>query len=205
MFDIYSVIFDKIIEGEYPPNTRLKEEVLSEEFKISRTPIRAVLVQLEQDGLIQITANKGARVLPFTADEIEEIYEIRKVLELLCLEISAPILSMQKLLELKKEMLNSVDKQDIKIHTELDAKLHNYIIVSTGKKRLINNLGQLFRLIQRFRSLGFMQKETKESTIREHIEILDALCMRNTVLAKELMMKHIDNSKIIALGQLNKY
>jgi GntR family transcriptional regulator, rspAB operon transcriptional repressor len=204
LFDIYSVIFDKIIDGEYPPNTRLKEEVLSEEFKISRTPIRAVLVQLEQDGLIQITANKGASVLPFTADEIEEIYEIRKVLELLCLEISAPILSMQKLLELKKEMLNSVDDQDIKIHSELDAKLHNYIIVSTGKKRLINNLGQLFRLIQRFRSLGFMQKDTKESTIREHIEILNAICMRNTVIAKELMMKHIDNSKIIALEQLFK-
>ena len=78
MIDIYSILFDKIIAGDYPVNTRLKEEDLSAEFKTSRTPVRAVLQQLEQDGLVQISPNKGAKVLPFSADEIEEIYEIRK-------------------------------------------------------------------------------------------------------------------------------
>ena len=204
MIDIYSILFDKIIAGDYPVNTRLKEEVLSAEFKTSRTPVRAVLQQLEQDGLVQISPNKGAKVLPFSADEIEEIYEIRKSLELLCLEISAPILSMQKLLEIKREMINNENVRDVKIHTALDAKLHDYIIVSTGKKRLIQMLSQLFRLIQRFRSLGFINKGIKESTIREHIEIIDAICMRDTVMAKELMRKHIDNSKMVALGQLYK-
>jgi DNA-binding FadR family transcriptional regulator len=111
---------------------------------------------------------------------------------------------MQKLLELKREMINNMDKEDVKIHADLDAKLHDYIINSTGKKRLIQMLSQLFRLIQRFRSLGFMQKDTKESTIREHIEIIDAICMRDTVHAKELMRRHINNSKMIALGQLYK-
>jgi len=204
MIDIYSILFDKIIAGDYPTNTRLKEEVLSAEFKTSRTPVRAVLQQLEQDGLVQISPNKGAKVLPFSADEIEEIYDIRKSLELLCLEISAPILSMQKLLEFKRELINNKNAQEVKIHTALDAKLHDYIIISTGKKRLIQMLSQLFRLIQRFRSLVFMQEETKELTIKEHIEIIDALCMRDTVLAKELMRKHIDNSKMVALGQLYK-
>jgi DNA-binding GntR family transcriptional regulator len=205
MIDIYSVLFNKIIAGEYPANIRLKEEVLSAEFNISRTPVRAVLQQLEQDGLVQISPNKGAKVLPFSADEIEEIYEIRKSLELLCLEISAPILSMQKLLELKREMITNLNKEDVKIHADLDAKLHDYLINSTGKKRLIQMLNQLFRLIQKFRSLGFMQKDTKESATKEHIEIIDAISMRNTVLAKELMRKHIDNSKMIALGQLYKF
>lgn len=205
MIDIYSTLFDKIIAGEYPTNTRLKEEVLSAEFKISRTPIRAVLQQLEQDGLVQISPNKGAKVLPFSADEIEEIYEIRKALELICLEISAPILSMQNLIDLKNEMINSINDQDVETHIDLDAKLHDYIIISTGKKRLINMLSQLSRLIQRFRSLGFLQKDTKELTTREHIEIIDAICMRDTILAKELMRKHIDNSKMIVLGQLHKF
>jgi DNA-binding FadR family transcriptional regulator len=50
-----------------------------------------------------------------------------------------------------------------------------------------------------------MQKDTKESATKEHIEIIDAISMRNTVLAKELMRKHIDNSKMIALGQLYKF
>ena len=204
MIDIYSTLFDKIVAGEYQTNTRLKEEVLSSEYKISRTPIRAVLQQLEQDGLVQIFPNKGAKVLPFSADEIEEIYEIRKALELICLEISAPIMSMQKLLEFKRKMTANMNDQNEQIDSDLDAQMHDYIIISTGKKRLINMLSQLFRLIQRFRILGFMQKETKESTIKEHIEIIDAICLRDTKLAKELMRKHIDNSKMIALGQLYK-
>jgi len=204
MVDVYSTLFNRIILGKYPAGTRLKEESLAIEFNISRTPVRSVLQQLEQDGLIQILRNKGAVVLPFSADEVDEIYEIRKSLELLCLEISAPVLSVRKLIELKKRLLENVNNEDIQMHTDLDAEIHAYIINSTGKKRLISMLNQLFRLIQSFRSLGFMNRETKESTINEHIEILDAMCLRDTALAKELMRKHIDNSKIIAFSHLLK-
>jgi len=204
MADIYSILFNRIISGEYISGTRLKEEFLATEFNTSRTPIRSILQQLGQDGLIQIFPNKGAEVLPFSADEIEEIYEIRKSLELLCLEISAPVLSVQKLMELRKEIIENANNEDIQLQTELDEKLHSYIIHSTGKKRLIDMLSQLSRLIQSFRGLGFMNKESKESTIKEHIEILDALCRRDKVHAKDLMQKHLENSKMIALSQLFK-
>ena len=204
MEEIYSAMFDKIISGEYPAGTRLKQEDIAREFNISRTPVRIVLQQLDQDGLVHLTPNKGAKVLPFSADEIEEIYEIRKSLELLCLDISAPILSMHKLLELKKDLLESLQSEDVELLTELDARLHSYIIDSSRKKRLINMLNQLFRLLQKFRSLGYLEKGTKEQAITEHIEIIDALCMRDTGNAKALMKKHIENSKIIALSQLFK-
>ena len=204
MEEIYSVLFDKIISGEYPAGTRLKQEDLAREFNISRTPIRIVLQQLDQDGLVQLSPNKGAKVLPFTADEIEEIYEIRKSLELLCLDISAPVLSMHKLLELKKDILENFHSDDVEVLTDLDARLHSYIINSSRKKRLIDMLNQLFRLLQKFRSLGYLEKDSKEQAITEHIEVIDALCMRDTVNAKALMKKHIENSKIIALSQLFK-
>jgi DNA-binding GntR family transcriptional regulator len=104
MEEIYSAMFDKIISGEYPTGAHLKQEDIAKEFNISRTPVRIVLQQLDQDGLLQFTPNKGAKVLPFSADEIEEIYEIRKSLELLCMDVSTPVLSIQKLLELSIEM-----------------------------------------------------------------------------------------------------
>ncbi len=204
MKDIYSVLFDNIIAGKYPVNTRLKEEILAAEFKISRTPIRTVLQQLEKDGLVQISPNKGAKVLAFRADEIEEIYEIRKYLELLALEISVPVLSMRILLEFKRKFNNAYEEEDSQILADLDAEFHNYIIKSTGKKRLVKMLNQLFRLIQRFRSLGYMKKDTKETTIKEHIEIIDALCLRDIVQAKELMTQHLEQSKMVALSQLFK-
>ena len=65
-------------------------------------------------------------------------------------------------------------------------------------------LNQLFRLLQKFRNLGFAKKELKEPTLKEHIQIIDALSMRNTAQAKDLMRIHIENSKIRALSQLYK-
>ncbi len=202
MEEIYSVMFEKIISGEYPAGIRLKQEDIAKEFNISRTPVRIVLQQLDQDGLVQLTPNKGARVLPFSADEIEEIYEIRKSLELLCLEISAPLLSMQKLLELKKDMVENLHNDDVKVLADLDARLHSFIIDSSRKKRLIHMLNQLFRLLQRFRSLGYLQQDKKQAAMNEHIGIIDALSMRDIAAAKELMKNHIDNSKINALSQV---
>jgi len=204
MEDIYSVLFDKIISGEYPAGTRLKQEDLAKEFSISRTPIRVVLQQLDQDGLVKLSPNKGAVVLPFTADEIEEIFEIRKTLELLCLDIAVPSLQIHRLLEIKAAMLQSQQNNNLKELIDLDADLHSYILHSTGKKRLIQMLNQLFRLLQRFRSLGYSEKELKENAIREHIEIIDALCTRETEKAKALMKTHIENSKINALVHLFK-
>lgn len=204
MEEIYSALFDKIISGEYLSGTWLKQEDLAREFQISRTPVRIVLQQLDQDGLVHLTPNKGAKVLTFSADEIEEIYEIRKSLELLCLEISLPILSMHKLLELKKDLLENFQNDDVEALADLDARLHSHIIISSRKKRLINMLNQLYRLLQKFRTLGYLDQDTKQQAMTEHIEIIDALCMRDTVKATSLMKKHIENAKIIALSQLFK-
>ena len=204
MEEIYSVMFDKIISGEYAVGSRLKQEDIAREFKISRTPVRIVLQQLDQDGLVHLTPNKGAKVLPFSADEIEEIYELRKSLELLCMDIAAPVLSMHRLLELKKALLDNLESEDAELLAEIDARLHSYIIDSCRKKRLIGMLNQLFRLLQKFRNLGYLEPDTRRQALQEHIEIIDALCMRDTLNAKALMKKHIENSKIIALSQLFK-
>jgi DNA-binding GntR family transcriptional regulator len=204
MEEIYSAMFDKIISGEYPTGAHLKQEDIAKEFNISRTPVRIVLQQLDQDGLLQFTPNKGAKVLPFSADEIEEIYEIRKSLELLCMDVSTPVLSIQKLLELKKDVLENLQNDDVEVLADLDARLHSYVIESTKKKRLILMVNQLYRLLQRFRTLGYLESETRQQALNEHIEIIDALCVRDTVNAKAFMKKHIENSKIIALSQLFK-
>ena len=204
MDEIYSTLFDRIITGEYPAGTKLKQEDIATEFNISRSPVRTVLQQLDQDGLVQLSPNKGARVLPFTADEIEEIYEIRKSLELLCLDISAPILSLHKLLALRTEHLENLQNDDVMLLSEMDARLHTYIIESSQKKRLINMLNQLFRLLHKFRILNYAENDLKEIAINEHIDIIDALCKRDTTNAKALMKKHIENSKIVALSKLLK-
>jgi DNA-binding GntR family transcriptional regulator len=120
------------------------------------------------------------------------------------MDISAPVLSVHKLLEIKRDILENLQTEHVETLTDLDARLHSYIVDTSGKKRLINMLSQLYRLLQKFRSLGYLEPDSRKQALQEHIDIIDALSMRDTVSAKALMKKHIENSKIIALSQLFK-
>lgn len=200
--EIYSTLFDRIIKGKIPPETRLREDELAEEFRVSRTPIREVLRLLEQDDLIEIIPKRGATVYPFTVDDVEDIFEIRRVLEVLALEYAVPSLSIQKILELKDLVEKTEDTEDNVKLAEVDSAVHSYFIESSNRRRLINMLSELSRLLSSFRELGFLEKEVRERTYEEHIELIDALYTRDVDRAKNALELHIRNSKIRVLQNI---
>lgn len=200
---MYTELFERIISGRCLPGSRLKEEALAEEFHLSRTPVREVLRQLEKDGLVRLVPHRGAVVVPFTADDIEDIYEIRRVLELLALDVSASSMSLQKLGELRSLIQDSVNSNDYRRHTEVDAIFHDYIIKSGRRRYLTSMLEQMLRLIQRFRELGFKDKNVRRNAVQEHLDIIDALYVRDITSAKKILSEHIQHSKTRALAQLS--
>ena len=204
MADVYATLFERIIAGQYRADTRLKEEELAEEFGISRTPVREALRQLAQDGLVQILPKRGTRVIGFTVDDVEEIYEIRKSLEVQALHSSIPFLSIQGLKSIRDELLALANTNDPHLHESVDARLHNYFIDSSKKKRLISLLSQMFRLIQRFRDLGFSDPQVRKTALRAHLDLLEALSMRDLDKAEQVLKAHIDESKKNAVSLILK-
>ena len=204
MPQIYAVLFDGIVSGEYPPNTRLKEEALAQKFEVSRTPIRVTLRQLEQDGLVEIMPKRGARVVGFSVDDVEEVYDIRKSLEIQALKTSASHLNIQGLIEIRAKMEDISRIDNPKLHEEIDAQIHNYFIQASGKRRLISILGQMFRLIQRFRELGFKDPGLRQSAAEAHLALIDAICLRDVGKATEILSDHIEQSKLHAVSYIVK-
>jgi DNA-binding GntR family transcriptional regulator len=200
MSGIYATLFDRIIDGEYKAGVRLKEEALASEFAVSRTPVREALRQLAQDGLVEILPKRGAKVLGFTVDDVEEIYDIRKSLEIQALRSSAQYLSIQGLKELRVELQELAKSPDYHRHQEMDAKLHNYFIEASGKKRLISILQQMFRLIQQFRELGFKDSEVRDAASQAHFSLVDALSVRDLAKAEKILETHIEESKKNAIS-----
>jgi DNA-binding GntR family transcriptional regulator len=94
---IYETLFNKIIHGDYPINARLREKELAVSHKVSRTPVREALRDLEKDGLIEMLSNRDTRVVGLTVDDVEEIFHIRKVLEILALRFAIHNLSLEGL------------------------------------------------------------------------------------------------------------
>ena len=205
MPQIYAVLFDGIVSGKYPPKTRLKEEELAQKFEVSRTPIRLTLRQLEQDGLVEIMPKRGARVVGFTVDDVEEVYDIRKSLEIQALKTSASHLNIQGLIDIRAKIKDiSRTNNDPKQHEEIDARVHNYFIQASGKRRLVSILGQMFRLIQHFRKLGFTDPDLQVFAADAHLALIDAICLRDVDKAVEILDDHIEQSKIHAVSYIVK-
>lgn len=199
---VYKTLFDRIVTGQYPTGTRLQEEKLAEEFGISRTPVRAILLLLEQDGLVSREPNCGVQIVPFTADDVEEVYDMRKALELLAIDCAVAKVNLQKLRDLRARVETLATNQDVAQHVELDQAIHGYIVEACGRPRLTTMLNQQLRLMQHFRYMGFKDANVVERTTMEHRTLLDALLARNADAAKTAMAAHLEEAKRQVLSSL---
>lgn len=199
---IYTAVFNRMLDGSYPDGFRLIEADLAKQFGVSRTPVREILRELEKDGMVRILPHRGALVKSLTEDDVEEIYEIRKRLEVLALEIAVPLMSLKKLGELRRSiraLSRSGRPGDI---SKADVELHKYIMVSSGRERLIGMLNQLMRIMQGLRQRGYGDPAEAARATGEHMRILNALMRRDAREAAAGLVEHIESSKRLVLSFL---
>ena len=79
---VYSELAKRIINGELKPNARLVESEIARQFGVSRTPTREAFQRLASDGLIEIIPNRGGSIKGLTQRDIDEIFSLRKIVEL---------------------------------------------------------------------------------------------------------------------------
>jgi DNA-binding GntR family transcriptional regulator len=115
--DIALVIEEAIVSGELAPGTVLRQEQLSEQFNVSRTPIREALRRLAALGLVSFVPNRGVRVRTLSRDDLEEAFLIRAELEGLATEVAA-----QKITADGLEELDEAEKRFSAISVELRAR-----------------------------------------------------------------------------------
>ncbi|WP_353813501.1 GntR family transcriptional regulator [Agromyces sp. SYSU T00266] len=115
---------ERILRGEVPPGTRIRQEDVATQFGASRVPVREALRILEHDGLVTLVANTGAWVSRLTLAECDEIYQMRERLEPLLLRLSAPHLSGADLDELQDLAERMAATSDVDEFLELDRAFH---------------------------------------------------------------------------------
>src|SRR5690606_33100655 len=101
---IYHVLRTRICLLDYPPGSRLREEDLAEEFGVSRTPIRRVLVKLEAEGLLRSIHGVGTIVTDIDVDELEQVYQLRVELAELIGKLSPVLPSEKKLADFRAQL-----------------------------------------------------------------------------------------------------
>jgi len=198
----YNVLFDRIYKGEYLHGHRLKELDLASEFSMSRGPVREVLKQLADVGLVKILPNKGAIVVGLSQDDVEEIYEIRKSLEIIALKFAIPRIRLNELSALRARVAG-INKNTVADEiTEIDHALHVFIVETSGRNYLKQMLERIYQLISRIRSIAFHNPEGVALAKKEHLELIDAIFIRDHKKASRVLSEHLERSKTVVLTTL---
>ena len=195
---LYRDVLAKIISGELAPGQRLIEEDLARAYKVSRTPIREVLMAFQKDGLVERVRNCGARVVSFTADDIEELFDIRRALEVHCIPNVVRTIKLNALLELERriEAVGSTANPDFQEkHAAIDLELHQLIISHSGNNRLIAYMNALSLLRESLQLASFSDADHVRDTGEQHLAIIRAIARRDVESAQRLLAEHIEYGK----------
>jgi DNA-binding GntR family transcriptional regulator len=193
---------EKIFTHELPPGSWINEKELTEQFGISRTPLREALKVLASEGLITMKLRRGAYVTEVDNDEISQIFKVIALLEgnackLVAQHATDKDLESLDAIHLKLE--KAAADRDIEKFFDLNQEFHDKIQEIGGNRwmrKVITDLRQVLKL-QRKNSLTKLGR--LEQSLQEHRQILSALISRKGDLAQELMINHLRQGQVAAI------
>ena len=170
--EAYRYLRNAIVTNRYPQNAPISEMAVSEELGMSRTPIREAMRELEREGLIVSYPARGSFVTPITPYDVEEIYELRVLLEVWALGRSFSRITPAELDHLEEMFRQGYERSDWELLHEADRSLHGLITEKAGSKRLLEFISVLNAQIERIRSASALDKNRSSLSYEEHLEII---------------------------------
>lgn len=185
----------KIITQELPPGELLKEKDLMAHYRIGRTPLREIFIELQREGLIRRVPRSGTWVAPMDLDYVQQVAEVRAALEGLAGELAAQRISKDqlKLLEQILGKVRSVRNSGHADHQELieyEASFHKVVYASTGNKKLEELLLEFLGIGTRLWYYLVFTEEQLYHLFEEQRLMLDALKVRDGRRCRQLMEQH---------------
>jgi DNA-binding GntR family transcriptional regulator len=192
--DAYQVLREAIVSGQFHPNERLVEASLATRLKAGRTAVRAALVRLDQEGLVTLEPNRGARVRLITDREAVEIEEVRANLEGMLARRAATQATPADLQELRQvivEMRKRAENGDSIGYSELNARFHQRIWSAADHPTASRLVGGLKSQSIRFQYQTILRPGRTERSLREHEAIFEALKAHDGEAAEAAMLEHL--------------
>jgi DNA-binding GntR family transcriptional regulator len=196
----YKIIKEKLLNLEYEPGSRLREDLLAQEISMSRTPVREAINQLSAEGLVHNIPRKGIFVIQLTPQEISDFLDIREALEALAIENCIRKIDEREFKVLEKIQMDfaaALNENNYKKCNSLDSKFHQQIAKVSKNKKLIEFLGEIedFMHIARAIEKKEQPKQKNELTLKEHQAILEAIRDKDVQRAREAISANIRTMK----------
>lgn len=195
----YQYIKSAILSGKFPPGERMAEEKLAAETGMSRTPVRSALSRLASEGLIKPMGRRGYCFARDSLEEMEEVFDLRAVLEGYALRLIIPMVndrlieSLTECVDRAQEAIDSGQRHQV---FEWNTKFHDTLNdLIADKKRLYNLVCDLRKYVLRYRKDTLQYIKGAVHSIDGHRKIIYALKLGYPDLCERVMREHIMEAK----------
>ena len=192
----------RILSGDLAEGELIRQELLAEEYDVSRMPIREALKRLDAEGLVVFTNNRGATVTKHTLEEIAEIFDVRMMLEVDLFTRAIPLMQDEhfELCEaLLKEMELSYQSGDVAAWGPLNARFHSALYAASDRKLTSNLLERASLQSNRYVSMHIDQLNKSQSAQQDHCDLLVLARLGDVQCAADKLRSHIENTKFQVL------
>jgi DNA-binding GntR family transcriptional regulator len=172
---------------------RLDERQLAQDFGISRTPVREAMAQLEREGFVRSVPRRGVYVVRKTKREVIELIQAWAALESMAARLITESASDQDIAGLRRMFATfEGDKLHAKLdeYSEVNIAFHQALIELSGNQALIRLAANLFTHMRMIRGATIGEDDRVDRSIRDHMNIIQALETRDTERAEDLVRQH---------------
>ena len=192
---VLDLIKEDILSGVLKSGEPLRQSVLAEKYQISRIPIREALLQLEAQGLVRVEAHKGAIVTEISIQEIDELFNLRAILEPYILEFAIPNMDQSCFQECESILLkleNALkDNSKVEQWSDYNFQFHHCLYMPAKLHHTLDLVNTLNTRCDRYIRMQLLYTNGIDKAEKEHRELLSFCQSKNIKLASKYLSKHI--------------
>jgi DNA-binding GntR family transcriptional regulator len=193
---VYDALIDLIVGGELPPGQHLVETDIAGQLGVSRQPIREALHRMEAEGWVDLRPSQGAFVHIPTDSEVDELLDVRELLEVETARLAARNADSDAVARLRKlwqEGQSAARAADLSHAVAANNAFHAEVAVVAGNAVLADLAGTVSRRVQWYYRL--VAPVRGHGSWTEHAELIDAIEAHDTERAQTLARKHTERTR----------
>ncbi len=191
---VYGVLKHRVLTCVLEPGKKLNERLLSDELSVSRTPLREALNRLSLEGLLELVPYKGYVITPVTLEQIRSLSELRRIVESEAAALAAlrsTVAEQEQLLSLAELRYMPGSRDTYKEYLRANTAFHFALVRCSRNPNLEQVVVSVLDQLQRPLYLGLdVGIDAREAT-KEHLEVVKAICAKDTPRARKLMAEQI--------------
>lgn len=195
---IYKRLREGIVLGDFTPGERLRQTDVAEHFDVSQSPVREALTRLAADGLVTLQPHRGAVVNSLSRSEIDDVYELREVLDPHVVRRTAKRASDEELEAIREAATKGAEPGTSSTELfERNRLFHLALYKPCGNRRMVQLFESLWDSVTAMRMFDVYASDPEElaKMDREHREIAEAVCARDGERAARLVHQHIASAR----------